>query len=237
MYMKRLIIADASTEFRERIISFLLRKQDTEIVLATGSGRELLTKIETLKPDAVIMNIVLEEFGGISVLSRLGSLTRSIPFIICSDICNERTITLCQKYGARDFLCKPVMPEVIYELICEYTTVIPASVEPSSVSDAFIAKRLSDIGISNSCNGYFMLVSAVKSLLKEPEMISSLSKRLYPSLAGLYNTTSGNVERNIRTAIRSAYMRSKGKSAVSIPTNKQLIAELARDASAGLTLI
>jgi len=237
----RIIIADTSSSFLEHTAAFLSGKTDIEVIACCKSGSDLLTKLNCFSPDLVIMNIVLEDMDGISVLKHCGNMTQRIPFIICTEFFNEITISLTHRFGAAGYLCKPVRMDTLYDTICECLTCL-SSIASTSAADArytetLIAEHLAHVGIPASCSGYSLLISAAKSVLHEPALLNSLSSRLYPAVARRHNTTSGNVERNIRSAIRSAYKRNSLSGTVPIPTNKQLIIELVREAKGSLSII
>ncbi len=64
---------------------------------------------------------------------------------------------------------------------------------------ATISSVLSTLGIPLSLKGYCYLWKAVMFVIEEPELIHSLTTKLYPKIAEYYKTT--NVERSIKYAI------------------------------------
>lgn len=105
-----------------------------------------------------------------------------------------------------------------------------------------IDERLSSIfiraGIPPHIKGYQFLREAVKLAVMYPEMINAITKKLYPSVAELFNTTPSKVERAIRHAIEVAWNRGKIENINAIfgikiynkgekPTNGELIALVA----------
>lgn len=105
-----------------------------------------------------------------------------------------------------------------------------------------IDERLSGIfiraGIPPHIKGYQFLREAVKLAVAYPEMINSITKKLYPTIAQLYMTSSSKVERAIRHAIEVAWNRGKIENINAIfgikiynkgekPTNGELIALVA----------
>lgn len=105
-----------------------------------------------------------------------------------------------------------------------------------------IDERLSSIfiraGIPPHIKGYQFLREAVKLAVAYPEMINSITKKLYPSIAEIFQTTPSKVERAIRHAIEVAWNRGKIENINAIfgikiynkgekPTNGELIALVA----------
>ena len=111
-----------------------------------------------------------------------------------------------------------------------------------NVGSRSIDERLSSIfiraGIPPHIKGYQFLREAVKLAVAYPEMINSITKKLYPTIAEIYQTTPSKVERAIRHAIEVAWNRGKIENINAIfgikiynkgekPTNGELIALVA----------
>ena len=105
-----------------------------------------------------------------------------------------------------------------------------------------IDERLSSIfiraGIPPHIKGYQFLREAVKLAVAYPDMINSITKKLYPTIAEIYQTSPSKVERAIRHAIEVAWNRGKIENINAIfgikiynkgekPTNGELIALVA----------
>ena len=81
----------------------------------------------------------------------------------------------------------------------------------SAVHDVDIEVVISDImrqiGVPAHIKGYQYLRTAIKLSVSDTEMLSSVTKLLYPTVAKMYNTTPSRVERAIRHAIEVAWDR------------------------------
>ena len=108
--------------------------------------------------------------------------------------------------------------------------------------DKGVDERLSNIfiraGIPPHIKGYHFLREAVKFAIAQPDLINSITKKLYPAVAESFGTSSSKVERAIRHAIEVAWNRGKIENLNAIfgikiygkgdkPTNGELIALLA----------
>ncbi len=96
------------------------------------------------------------------------------------------------------------------------------------------------IGIPAHIKGYHYLRKAILLSVDDPEMLESVTKILYPTVAEAFNTSPSRVERAIRHAIESAW--NKGDTDVlnsffsynirfykSKPTNSEFIAVITDD--------
>ena len=101
-----------------------------------------------------------------------------------------------------------------------------------------ITNIIHEIGVPAHIKGYMYLREAITMVVNDMELLSAVTKELYPSIAKKYNTTASRVERAIRHAIEVAWGRGqveainklfgytvhneKGK-----PTNSEFIAIIA----------
>lgn len=79
--------------------------------------------------------------------------------------------------------------------------------------ERFLDKRIMDIflsiGIPAHLQGYQYLKESVKMVISDPTIINSITKRLYPEVAKIYDTTACRVERGIRHALEVAYTKGR----------------------------
>jgi DNA-binding response OmpR family regulator len=105
MAKKILIIED------EEILSNLLEKKLKEIgydVSVAFDGEEGLNKIKELKPDLVLLDIIMPKKGGFEVLEEMqkDSQLKKIPVIIISNSGQPVEISKALDLGVKDYLIK-----------------------------------------------------------------------------------------------------------------------------------
>lgn len=133
-----------------------------------------------------------------------------------------------------------------YNSLCEHIDALTASARagdqhqgqvPSDM-EAQVTKIIHQIGVPAHIKGYQYLRTAILMTIEDNDIINSVTKVLYPSVAKKYSTTTSRVERAIRHAIEVAWDRgdldtlnsffgytvqnSRGK-----PTNSEFIAMIA----------
>ncbi|MBQ8527190.1 MAG: sporulation initiation factor Spo0A C-terminal domain-containing protein [Lachnospiraceae bacterium] len=102
----------------------------------------------------------------------------------------------------------------------------------------YITKLMLELGVPAHLKGYHYIRTAVLMVADNMELVSSVTKLLYPDVAKQYDTTGQKVERAIRNAIEVSWQRGNmaamerifGFSASSgkgRPTNSEYIARLA----------
>lgn len=72
-----------------------------------------------------------------------------------------------------------------------------------------VTDMIHEIGVPAHIKGYQYLREAIMMSVKDMEMLNSITKLLYPSIAAKYQTTPSRVERAIRHAIEVAWSRGR----------------------------
>jgi len=97
-------------EDEEIIIDLIQKKliQENYEVFVARNGKEGLEKIRSIKPDLVLLDIVMPQMSGFEVLEEMGKddEIRNIPVIIVSNSGQPVELDKAQALGAKDWLIK-----------------------------------------------------------------------------------------------------------------------------------
>jgi twitching motility two-component system response regulator PilH len=79
-------------------------------VISASGGQEGITKAKSLKPDLILMDVVMPGLNGFQATRQLAEdeSTRDIPVIICTSKSQETDRIWGLKQGAKDFVVKPI---------------------------------------------------------------------------------------------------------------------------------
>jgi two-component system chemotaxis response regulator CheY len=108
------------------MISAQLRGSDFEVVATASSGLEALEKYQQIKPQLVLLDIVMPEITGIDTLERLLQADTGARVVMVSSVGTEDTVRDCLKKGAKSFLQKPLQKEGMLNIlknVCQQTGV------------------------------------------------------------------------------------------------------------------
>ena len=91
------------------------------------------------------------------------------------------------------------------------------------------------LGVSGKLSGFYFAVYMLEQVQEKPEYVLLITKRLYKQTAQQFHTTSGCVERNLRTLVQACWRqpdhslldRITGHPLSQPPTNTQFIDMLA----------
>jgi twitching motility two-component system response regulator PilH len=111
-----LVVEDSRTQ-REMISGFL--KQKGLQVSVASDGVEALEKIETIRPDLVLLDVVMPRMNGYECCRRLKSnpKTQNVPIILCTSKQEELDRYWGLKQGADAYITKPFHPSELLGLL------------------------------------------------------------------------------------------------------------------------
>ena len=246
MKKHRVFIADANEDYCTLLGEQLAMDEDMEIVGHSSDGFETCSAVAELKPDVLLMDLVLPKLDGLAVMRKLGEQPYCPNIIVVSAFYNERLISQCADAGACYFIPKPCDIASLTARIRQAdsdTGILAASAEvmirkQSQDLESVVTDIIHEIGVPAHIKGYHYLREAIILTINDMDSINAVTKVLYPAVARKFATTPSRVERAIRHAIEVAWDRGdletlqkyfgytvsnvKGK-----PTNSEFIAMIA----------
>ncbi len=121
----RVLVVDDEPMVCEVVTAYLER--DGFKVTTAADGKDALEKMETLRPDLVVLDVMLPELDGFGVLAELRRRT-DVPVILLTARTHETDRVLGLELGADDYVVKPFSPR---ELSARVRSVL-RRVRPSS---------------------------------------------------------------------------------------------------------
>ena len=210
--LKILICIDADDE-RARISGLLEQEKIGRVDICKDgeSAVELATKSEY---NTVICDLWLGGVDGIGVIRKIKSMRRGTSVILLSPISREATLVEATEAGADVCLVKPYSES---SLISHLRSVTKRSAQmreseargdgiPSDI-EAHVTRIIHQVGVPAHIKGYQYLRCAILMSIEDPDVINSVTKVLYPTVAKRFRTTTSRVERAIRHAIEVAWDR------------------------------
>ena len=103
----RILIADSNQDFCSLLTDLISAEKDMEVAAAADNGLDALALITELKPDLVLLDLVLTKLDGIEVLRRLPETGAKPHVIILSGFVNNKVVADCSNMGVDYFMPKP----------------------------------------------------------------------------------------------------------------------------------
>ena len=208
-------------------------------------GKCAVDMIRSRSYDAVIIDLWISNVDGIGIIRSCAKMnSEDKPFLVLMSPINKQSILLeATESGADLCIPKPFdFTTLVYHLNSLLRTKnVQKPIQESHIApdmEAQVTKIIHQIGIPAHIKGYQYLRTAILMAIDDTDIINSVTKILYPSVAKKYQTTTSRVERAIRHAIEVAWDRgdvdtlnsyfgytiqnSRGK-----PTNSEFIAMIA----------
>lgn len=216
----RVMIVDDNADYRNTT-STEIQDDNFEVVATAGDGRECLEILKTTEVDLLLLDIVMPVLDGYGVINALRNnefMSRPKVFMV-SNLMGEGFISKALQNGADYYFIKPVDIDILKERAVEFLNAkITTQVrEVPNISRRAVTHTLEEkianifisVGIPAHIKGYQFLRDAIKLVVNEPSMINNITKKLYPTIAETFETSSSKVERAIRHAIEVAWSRGK----------------------------
>lgn len=230
---------------------YLKAQPDIKVLSCANDGAEGIELIKMLRPDVVILDMIMPKMDGIRLLRQLKreGLTDS-KIIMYSVSSAVRYMQTAEELGVNYYLLKPQSCEYIADVIrdvCDtdvpepspsYRAASEVTHKPRQDLETCVTECIHELGVPAHIKGYQYIRTAIMMVIENMDLLNYITKQLYPSIAKQYATTPSRVERAIRHSIEVAWIRGKPETMNEIfgytvhtgkgkPTNSEFIAMVA----------
>jgi len=213
----KILICDENADLRKLTRDYL-RTAGYVSVDEAFDGEDAMSKIELLCPDIVIIDIWMPKMDTVSVIRSVKETLcgRQPSFIVTSQLNNPTMLAEVSEAGADYCILKPINYPGLAERIRRLVRQREAAVRRIELTpeeranielETKVTKIIHQIGVPAHIKGYQYLRTAIMMTVNDNDIINSVTKVLYPTVAKRYSTTSSRVERAIRHAIEVAWDR------------------------------
>ena len=218
-------IADDNERMLDLLGNIIHQDKELELVGQAENGKDVYEIIKTKEPDVVLLDIFMPKMDGLTVMEKVNadqSLKKRPAFIIVSAVGQERITEDAFNLGACYYILKPFDNEILLDRIKDIgnlsggkraarrpvqgQAILP---KPERNLEMDVTNIIHEIGVPAHIKGYQYLRDAIILSVDDVEMLNSITKILYPTIAKKHQTTPSRVERAIRHAIEVAWSRGK----------------------------
>ena len=236
-------IADSTEDFCTSLAAALNKSEGFQILGTANDGEQAITRIAQLKPDVLVLDLMLSKRDGIGVLKAISTMEKRPVTLATSGFVTDYVASAAANLGARYLMLKPCDMTALVERLEEIrggeNLRKASSRRPEKTNiETLVTSIIHEIGVPAHIKGYQYLREAIIIAVNDMDVINAITKVLYPQVAKTFQTTPSRVERAIRHAIEVAWDRgdldtlqrffgytvsnTKGK-----PTNSEFIALIA----------
>jgi two-component system chemotaxis response regulator CheY len=100
-----------------KILKKTLKETEFEIVGEVTSGKDALSKFDELRPDLVLLDIIMPEMDGIETLEQIISKNHQAKVIMVSSMGAKEKVMESLEKGAKNFVMKPYEKDTLVEVL------------------------------------------------------------------------------------------------------------------------
>lgn len=209
----KIMIVQESNEYTLHAVKFL-ENYGFDVVTVAKDGSRVIEFIKVNSPDIVLMDAFMPKIDALGVLSQLKTINLVkrpvVALMLTGD--NPRFESELVAAGADYCFIKPFELNVMAERLVQisgWSEQLPVKHNERTDSDLeiVISDIMRQIGVPAHIKGYLYLRESIALSIKDPELMHSVTKVLYPTVAKNNKTTPSRVERAIRHAIEVAWDR------------------------------
>lgn len=239
------LIANENTEELNEISEKLTNEKFLGTIDKTSNGKEAIANLECKIYDLLVVDLVLAEVDGFEVIEKAKQVNKNMKIVVLSALSSDTFIKKTMALGVDYYMLKPVNFDILAKRINDLfeksendNKMLISKHDSEKEIEEKITNIFITVGIPAHIKGYQFLREAIKLAMENPDIINSITKKLYPSIAERFETSASKVERAIRHAIEVAWNRGKIENINSIfgltvysnnekPTNGEFIALVA----------
>lgn len=131
--VKPAVLVVDDDEFQHKMIAKILGTEEYELAFA-NSGAQTMTVLRNLRPDLILMDVMMPDVDGLEMTLRLKSAAhyKSIPIMMISGKSEGSVVVNCLKAGAIDFVVKPFDRETLKAKVAKLSRPRSASATPAA---------------------------------------------------------------------------------------------------------
>lgn len=201
MEPRKLLIADGNEDFRLTLAEEL---QGAYWVRSCGDGKQALEILHAFCPDILVLDLMLPELDGISLLQSAAASGICPMVLVTSRFYNDYVHESLEALNVGYMMRKPCDIPATAARIGDLSRQLhaPAVTRPDPQTN--VSNMLLALGIPTKLRGYAYLREAVVLMARNPDQ--PITKELYPAVASLCGCKHTHVERSIRSAIETAWL-------------------------------
>jgi NarL family two-component system response regulator LiaR len=126
----RVLVADDHPLIRDSLRTLLTTEPDLELIGEAVDGEEAVTKALSLKPDVILMDLVMPKKDGLQAINEIKRVNPDISILVLTSFSDEDKVFPAIRAGALGYLLKDASPEELLKAIHDVHRGMP-SLHPS----------------------------------------------------------------------------------------------------------
>ena len=205
-----ILIYEDNADLCEALVQLINSSDDYTCIGSFNNCREVLSDIETLKPQVILMDIDMPGRNGIEAVQLIRGVDKDVKIIMLTVFDDNQNIIAAICAGASGYLLKKYCFEKLYGAIAE-------TLAGGAPLSAKIARMVLDHVISNSSGS----VEKYDLTTREKEILNSLVKGLsYKMIAASLNISFETVKSHIRNIYEKLHVHNQSEAVAKALKNR-----------------
>ena len=249
----KVLIIKHDVKSATRLKQQISKNKDIWVSDVISDGGQAASAIRTQNPNVILLDFLLPNLDGLAVMEEVNGwgnrgyhfffLFYSSQIKFAQTTCRENTDHIFVRFLDEECERPDMEKEILTLAKCRQTGISVCQAEESDVDDRAklevkVTEIIHEVGVPAHIKGYQYLRSSILMAVNDMDILDSITKQLYPSIAKEYQTTPSRVERAIRHAIEVAWSRGNSDTMHELfgytlqrgkikPTNSEFIALIA----------
>ena len=212
----KVLIVEGGGEYCVKCVA-LLKSFGFDVISAPRDGLAVAHMVGETQPQVVLMDVFMPRLDAIGVMKAVKEmgLPREPRFMVTSTFSNPMLENELVAAGACYFFLMPFDAQTMAERIAKLAgaqipSVVSSAEHPAGGEpdlELMVTEIIHQIGVPAHIKGYHYVRESIMLAVETPDIINSVTKLLYPTVAKKFGTTASRVERAIRHAIEVAWDR------------------------------
>jgi NarL family two-component system response regulator LiaR len=113
----RILLVDDHAVVRQGLKAFLATEADIEVVGEAANGREAVEQVKRLKPDVVLMDLVMPQLDGIGATAEIKASSPDVDVIAMTSFIEDEKVFGAMRAGATGYVLKDADPDDVVHAI------------------------------------------------------------------------------------------------------------------------
>lgn len=192
--MYRVLLANGSEEFCGKLGVALKQTNRYSVVGSACDGVRAISLLKELKPDLLVVDLMLPQADGLSVLKAAAGLDPKPKLLVLVEFVTEYVSSMFMTLGVQYIMLKPCSCRAVVERldeICESAVSRKPAIaaKRNANIESMVTSIIHEIGVPAHIKGYQYLREAILIAVNDMDVINAITKVLYPQVAKTFATT------------------------------------------------
>lgn len=200
------VLVDGDREDRGLLQERLDSCNGFRVLAAVADGAAALEAVQELRPQYVIMELILQGMDGLTLLRQIMQERCPPKVIVLSRWMNRDMVSAALSRGASYYLTKPCDIDSLAEQMRENQGSCAASfVRDTAEAERVTVETLRNLGVAPRCAGMHLARDMILLALEEPERLHAIAEKIYHPFLRDETDSIKRIERSLRYVIETAW--------------------------------